>query len=113
MQETSPTLEAIGHWLASQGVLEAVFLIDAMVSNSGRLAARMRALAAVQAWPWRVQLVPSADPLLQRTADIVATSDSAILDHTSRWCDLASAVLQQLVPDAWCLELDVPPPVIA
>jgi hypothetical protein len=72
----------------------------------------MRATAALHAWPWHIQLVPSADPLLQRTPDIVATSDSAILDKASRWCDLASAVVQRLVPDAWYLELDVPPPVI-
>jgi hypothetical protein len=110
MQETSTTLEAIGHWLAAHGVREAVFLIDAMVSNSGRLASRMRTVAVTHTWPWSVQLVPSADPLLQRAHDIVATSDSAILDKAERWFDLAAAVVQALVPDAWCVDLDVPPP---
>jgi hypothetical protein len=83
MQETSPTLEAIGNWLTLYGVQEAVFLIDALVSNSGRLASHIRAVAAKHRWPWQAQLVPSADPLLQRTPDIVATSDSAILAETA------------------------------
>jgi hypothetical protein len=112
MQETATTLEAIGCWLSAHGVREAVFLLDAPVSNSGRLAGQMRALAATHAWPWSVQLVPSADPLLQRTPDIVATSDSAILDKVGRWFDLAAAVVQQLAPNAWCIDLDASPPVV-
>jgi hypothetical protein len=113
MQETSTTLEAIGHWLAAHGVREVLFLIDAMVSNSGRLASRMRTVAATHTWPWSVQLVPSADPLLQRTPEIVATSDSVILDKVERWFDLAAAVVQDLVPTAWYVDLDVPPPLVS
>jgi hypothetical protein len=113
MQETYTTLAAIGNWLTLHGVQEAVFLIDALVSNSGRLASQMRAAAATHGWSWSVQLVPSADPLLQRTADIVATSDSAILDKVERWFDLAAAIIQHLVPTAWYIDLDVPPPVVA
>jgi len=41
---------------------------------------------------------------------IVATSDSAILDASVRWFDLAAAVVSQQVPQAWYLDFDVPPP---
>lgn len=110
MQETSPTLEASGAWLAARGVREVEFLIDAVVSNSGRLAQRLRTLAAQHGWPWSARLVSSADAVLQRTTDVVATSDSAILDRVERWFDLAATVVRCVAPEAWYIDLDVPPP---
>jgi hypothetical protein len=110
MQETATALEAIGVVLASTRVCAVTFLIDAAVSNSGRLASRIRALAAAHEWPWQAELVPDADPVLQEAAGIVATSDSVVLDRVSRWCDVAGAVIQQAVPRVWCLDLATPPP---
>jgi hypothetical protein len=112
MEETMAALQAMGTWLAPLGVRGVVFFIDAMVSNSGRLAGNLRALAATQGWPWTAELVPSADPVLQRATEIVATSDSSILDKAARWFDLASAVVSSVVPDAWYIDLDVPPPMV-
>jgi hypothetical protein len=112
VQETTTTLEALGAWLTPFGGQEVEFLIDAVVSNSGRLAGRIRTVAAAHGWPWSARLVPSADPILQRTVDIVATSDSAILDKASRWLDLAAGVVQRIAPNAWYIDLDVPLPVV-
>jgi hypothetical protein len=112
VQETTTALIAIGTWLAPSGVTEVEFLIDAVVSNSGRLASRIRALATEQAWPWSARLVPSPDPILQRTEAIVATSDSSILDRVSYWLDLAAAVVARIAPDAWSIDLNVPLPVV-
>jgi hypothetical protein len=110
--ETPKALEAMGQYLASLEVQEVVFLIDAAVSNSGRLANKLRALATTYGWPWQATLVPSADPILQGTTDIVATSDRAILDRALRWFDLAAAVVQHIAPTVWCIDLDAPPPVV-
>jgi hypothetical protein len=110
--ETPRALEAIGQYLASLGLQEVVFLIDAAVSNSGRLASKLRVLAATHAWPWQATLVPSADPILQGTTDIVATSDRAILDKATRCFDLAATVVQDIAPTVWCIDLDTPPPVV-
>ena len=112
MHETTTTLEAIGACLSRFEVKSVDFLLDAVVSNSGRLASRIRALAATHGWPWQAQLVPSPDPILQRSADIVATSDSVILDRAGRWIDLATIVIQSIAPTAWCLDLAVPPPLV-
>jgi len=108
MQETPQALEAIGTYLVPFQLRQAVFLIDAAVSNSGRLAAQLRALAVAHGWPWEAVLVPSADPLLKGTSDVVATSDSAILDQASRWFDLAAAVVRHIAPDAWRIDLGTP-----
>ncbi len=110
MQETATALEAIGVVLAPTQVCAVTFLIDAAVSNSGRLASRIRAMAVAHGWPWQAELVPDADPVLQAAAGIVATSDSVVLDRVSQWCDVAGAVVQHAVPDAWCLDLGTPPP---
>jgi hypothetical protein len=112
VQETTATLEAIGIWLATHGVRDVEFLLDAVVSNSGRLAGCIRALAEARGWPWRATLVTSADAMLQHTTDVVATSDSAILDRAERWFDLAATVARRIAPDAWYLDLDVPPPIV-
>jgi hypothetical protein len=112
MQETTTALEAIGACLGRFEVTRVEFFLDAVVSNSGRLASRIRALAAAHGWPWQAQLVPSPDPILQRSPDIVATSDSAILDRAGRWIDLATMVVQSIAPTAWCLDLAVSPPLV-
>jgi hypothetical protein len=110
--ETPTALEAVGTYLAPLHLQAVHVFLDAKVSNAGRLASRMRALAAPHAWPWQVLLVPSADAVLRQTEAIVATSDSGILDADVCWFDLAAAVVAQQVPQAWCLDLDVPPPLV-
>jgi hypothetical protein len=110
--ETPTALQALGAYLTPRHVRAVHILLDAQVSNAGQLASRMRALAATHAWPWHVQLVPSADAALRQTEAIVATSDSGILDAAVRWFDLAAAVIAQHIPQAWCVDLDVPPPLV-
>lgn len=112
VRESMVSLEAIGAYLASCKLEAVAFLIDAAVSNSGRLATRIRCLGERNGWPWRATLVSDPDPILQRTQHLVATSDSVILDVAAHWFDLASAVVARAVPHAWCLDLDVPPPAV-
>ena len=63
-------------------------------------------------WRWSAILASSVDTTLQRTSDVVATSDSAILDRAARWFDLAGAVVQQVPLATWCVDLNVPPPMV-
>jgi hypothetical protein len=109
VEETTLALQALGTWLAPMGIKEVTFFIDAQVSNSGRLASIMRTLATAHGWPWQAILVPSADTVLRQTPELVATSDSSILDHAARWFGLAAAVIPHVAPHAWCVDLDVPP----
>lgn len=113
VQETHVALEAIGEYLAPLEVSDVVFLIDAAVSNSARLASHIRALAEARGWRWSARLASSVDTTLQRTSDVVATSDSAILDRSARWFDLAGAVVQQVPLATWCVDLNVPPPMVS
>jgi hypothetical protein len=110
VQETHAALKAIGDYLTALGVSEVVFLIDTPVSNSARLASRIRALAQEHNWPWGATLDANVDTTLRRTPDVVATSDSAILDRVTHWFDLAGAVVQQMTSTVWCVDLNIPPP---
>jgi hypothetical protein len=110
MTDTPRALAVLGTVLAALHPQAVWIALDAPVSNAGRLAQQMRALAATHAWPWHVELVPQVDATLRRSAAIVATSDSGILDAPVRWYDLGAAVVAQCVSTAWCLDLNVPPP---
>ena len=106
--ETEQALERIAVVLRQSGIREARFLIDRPVSNSGKLAAAIRALAQRQHAPWSAELVPSADAILKRSSAVVASSDSSILDAAAAWFDLAAATIQHLIPDAKILDLANP-----
>ncbi len=112
VEETTMALQALGTYLTPLGIKAVTFFIDAQVSNSGRLAGMMRTLAAAHGWPWEAILVPSADAVLRQTPEIVATSDSSILDHTGCWFGLAAAVVSWVAPQAWYVDLDVTPPTV-
>jgi len=47
--------------------------LDRPVSNSGRLAGRIREMAAEHHWAWEVELVNDPDAVLSASSEIVAT----------------------------------------
>jgi hypothetical protein len=105
VRETPRAAEALGAWLAGAGAGPVTWLLDAPVSNTGRMAALLRELAARRGWDWTVTLVPSADPVLRRGEALVASSDSGVLDAGVAWLDLAGAAVAASVPGANVLEV--------
>jgi hypothetical protein len=105
--ETGPAMELVGSVLAGVMVTRALWLLDAPVSNSGRLRKSMQELATSRAWPWMVQLVTSPDAELRRTSDIVATTDSAILDACEQWVDLAGEIIVSRLPGVRVVDLSI------
>ncbi|ALW85234.1 hypothetical protein AUC43_09080 [Hymenobacter sedentarius] len=80
------------------------WLLDQPVSNSGRLAARLRELGPELGLPWRVEVVMNPDVELSETPDVVVTADSAVLDRTGAWLNLGALVLER-EPPRWLLNL--------
>jgi hypothetical protein len=105
VEETETAVRLAGQALAALRPASVTWLLDSPVSNSGRLAARMAAIAADEGWPWTVEAVFNPDPLLAAAERIVATSDSAVLDRAGCWTDLATHVVTAHVPGAWILPL--------
>jgi hypothetical protein len=103
---TDAVIDALAELLAP--AREVVWLLDRPVSNSGRLAGRLRARAEAAGLPWQVELVWDPDRVLVSSEAIVATGDARILDANVRWIDLPG-VLVELVARAgvraWVIDL--------
>ena len=80
IEQTDVALDLIGETFKELSIPEAVFYLDAPVSNSGRL--RSRILEHAEKWdvPVTVELVPNSDLFLSKMARVV-TGDSIILDQ--------------------------------
>jgi hypothetical protein len=103
VEETDAALDRVGAELTRLRPSRTRWLLDAPVSNSGRLRARILERSAGWAAPATVELVPSADPFLKRTGRVV-TTDSAILDACESWFNLGARVIAS-IPGAWILDL--------
>lgn len=103
--ETVTALELLGGTIASLGVVEAFWLLDRPVSNSGRLKQIMERLAAQRGWPWRIELVADPDAVLSESGEVVATADSGILDCCGAWYNLARETVAAHVPQARVVDL--------
>ncbi len=108
MAETIPALELIGRHLAQLGAGHVRWLLDAPVSNSGRLRQRMLEQADRYEWNWSVELLPDPDEALSRTERIVVTSDSVVLDGCRAWAGLARHLVETHIPEAWVVDLAGP-----
>jgi hypothetical protein len=69
------------------------WLLDAPVSNSGKLRALILERARARGLPWTVELDPDPDRKLAAFPGVIATSDSWILDQGGPWVDLPAAVV--------------------
>ena len=110
VQETNRAILVIGEALKSLGPTSVLWLLDRPVSNSGRLAQKIREIASRSRWPWEVKLEFNPDKEILSSLAIAVTSDSSILDGVSRWANLGFYLLERSLPRSRVLDLrDVPP----
>jgi hypothetical protein len=100
VEETRPALDLAARWLAEWGVGPCTWLLDAPVSNSGRLAAMIRTTPA-----WSAEVLPDPDALLVAPGAIAATADAGVLDRCEIWVSLARALVEVGVPGAFVVDL--------
>ncbi|WP_164100812.1 DUF434 domain-containing protein [Candidatus Laterigemmans baculatus] len=103
--ETRRAIEILGVTLAALEARPCLWLLDQPVSNSGRLKTLLREFGEAAGWDWQIELVPDPDPVLIGSDQIVASSDSQIVDRTERWFNLVQIVLDTHLPDAWRVDL--------
>lgn len=99
--ETAPALALTAQWLAAWGAGPCTWLLDAPVSNSGRLAALIRAADP----GWSAEVVPDPDALLLQPGDLVATADAGVLDRCGAWISLARHLVEAGAPEAFVVDL--------
>ncbi len=105
VDETVPAIELIGQFLAARGIGECRWYLDRPVSNSGRLKQILLDVAAGRGWSWDVALVADPDRILAAAPQPVATADSAVLDRSAAWVNLAREIVQGGVRQARLLDL--------
>jgi hypothetical protein len=103
--ETIPAVELIGQFLREVSAGKTLWLLDSPVSNSGRLKTLIGELARKNNWNWEIELLLSPDAELKKTDQIVASSDSVVLDACRKWTNLAAEIITQKLPSATIIEL--------
>ena len=100
VEETIPAITLIGESLERIGVARALWLLDSPVSNSGRLKTLIGELARENRWAWDIRLSINPDAELKKTNGVVASTDSVILDASTRWTNLGTEIIMARVPEA-------------
>ena len=107
VQETERAILIVGEALERLGPRTVAWLLDRPVSNSGRLAATIRQLAAARGWPWTVALEFNPDRCIVASRRIAVTSDSNVLDGAHSWLNFNDYLFKQDLPQAWLIDLQV------
>jgi hypothetical protein len=107
VEETEAAILLAGRALAALAPASALWLLDRPVSNSGRLAERIRQLAAARGWPWEVEVVFNPDREIVKSGRLAITSDSNILDGAARWLNFNEYLIEGFIPRAWVIDLTV------
>ena len=105
--ETDAALALAAARLAELHVASVHWLLDKPVSNSGRLAGRIRELAEQNGWPWTVDTVfnPDTDLIAARDA-VVISSDAMVITAAANWYNLAAdLILTHRCAPAWVVAL--------
>jgi hypothetical protein len=105
--ETDLAIRLIGEILHGAEPASALWLLDQPVSNSGRLAQRIREIATEHNWPWSVEVVMNPDKVLRSSDQIAVTSDSNILDRVKGWINLGEILVAERLREAWIVDLRV------
>jgi hypothetical protein len=105
VDETEAAILLVGEGLSALGPASARWLLDRPVSNSGRLARRIRELAAGHGWPWEVEVAFNPDREIVNSGRVAVTSDSNILDGAARWFNFNEYLIANYLPRAWVIDL--------
>jgi hypothetical protein len=105
VEETERAVVLAGEALGALAPASVLWLLDRPVSNSGRLAERVRTVAAGRGWPWRVEVEFNPDREIVNSGRVAVTSDSNVLDGVTRWLNLGRLIVERHVPDAWVIDL--------
>jgi hypothetical protein len=106
--ETSQALDLILNLLIAAAPTEVLFLLDAPISASGKLAARIRGLLKEQDIQGDAQAVKVPERIMAGYQGIIATSDTALIDQSEQVFDLAGHLIKEELKITY-LDLTRPP----
>lgn len=87
-------------------MLEINWILDAPVSNSGRLKKRLEEIVNENSYKWNIILTNNPDELLAKSADIVISSDGWILERCSKWFNLSALMIEERISSVNIVEIE-------
>ncbi len=105
VEETEAAILLAGEVLTTLAPSSVEWVLDRPVSNSGRLAQRIRELAEARGWPWGVAVEFNPDRLIAGSDRVAVTTDSFILDGAARWFNFNEYLIERELPRAWLIDL--------
>lgn len=105
VDETEVAIRLIGESLAALKTKSVRWLLDRPVSNSGRLAKRIRDYAEQHSWSWTVETCFNPDRDIVSSDRIVITSDGPLLDQVARWTNFNRYLIEKRLDATWLVDL--------
>ena len=105
VNETDIAIQLIGEALEILHPKSVDWVLDSPISNSGRLAQRIRDLADQKGWNWNVETLFNPDAAISKSNRVVISSDSHILDETQRWLNFNRYLIGERLADSWLIDL--------
>ena len=105
VDETDKAIRLIGNSLEVLRPKSVAWVLDRPISNSGRLAKRIREVANQYGWNWSVEVVFNPDAEISASDRIVISSDSHVLERVSRWLDFNRLLMERVLDDSWLIDL--------
>ena len=105
VDETDKATSLIGKALETLQPKSVAWLLDRPISNSGRLAQRLRDVASENGWNWSVDVVFNPDAEMSASSRIVISSDSHVLDTSARWVDFTRFLIKNELGASWQIDL--------
>jgi hypothetical protein len=105
VEETLMAIQLVGDVLQTLEPRSVEWLLDQPVSNSGRLAQKIRKEAKTYHWPWKATVVMNPDTVIMDSEKIAVSSDSSMLDHVHHWVNLSVYVIVERINQAWVIDL--------
>jgi hypothetical protein len=94
-RETNKALELIMNLIAEAEPAETRFLLDAPISGSGELAARIRGMMQERRIQGDASTHKVPETMMAQYEGIIASSDTAVIDQAEQVFDLAGYLIQQ------------------
>lgn len=105
VDETDQAIGLIGKALETLQPKSVAWLLDRPISNSGRLAQRIRDVADENGWNWSVDVLFNPDAEISASSRIVISSDSQVLDASARWVNFNRFLIDKEVEESWQIDL--------
>ena len=84
-------------------IADAVFYLDAPVSNSGRLSSLIRQCAQSYDVSICIEVIPDVDRVLEKLEGVIS-GDAIILNHCTSWLNIMPGIIKQIDP-IWIIQL--------